>query len=135
MITITQNFEFSSNDFFNYLDQQLITAIKTARNNDMPVKLASGTKYNQNGIDTEITKYKRGEVYEADFQNDRFHIVISYQTKDTPDGVVITFSEDIKSYDENSHGWISNLLYNLQLKWGAKKELKKMAQGVREYKN
>ncbi|KRL91303.1 DUF3284 domain-containing protein [Lactobacillus kalixensis] len=118
-------------DFFNYLDQQLITAIKQARGNDLPVNLQSGTRYDQNGIKTEITQYKRGELYEADFHNDRFHIVISYRTQDIDKGVKIIFSENIKSYDESKHGWVSNLLYNLQLKFGAKKELKRMAQGVK----
>lgn len=133
MITITKNFEFTANDFFSYLEQQLITAIKQARNNNMPVVLKSGTKYKQGDIDTEITKYERGKIYEADFRNSRLHIVISYQTEDTADGVTITFSEDIKSYDESSHNWLSNLLYNMQLKHGARKELNKMADGVRQH--
>lgn len=131
MITITKEFEFSANDFFNFLDQQLIAAIKTARQNNMPVVLRAGTKYTQENVDVEITQYERGKVYAADFQNDRFHIVICYQTQNLANGVKITFSEDIKSYDEASHNWFYNLLYNMQLKHGAKKELNKMADGVR----
>lgn len=130
MITITKEYNFSANDFFNYLDNQLIDAIKKARGNDLPVKLTSGTKYTQGDIDTTITTYKRGEIYEAHFKNKRLDIVISYKTKDTDKGVKITFSEDIKSYDPSTHSKLNNWFYNLQLKMGAKKELKKMADNV-----
>ena len=94
MITVKKQFQFSANDFFDYLDKQLTLAIQQARKNDLPVKLASGTTYNQDGIDTKITKYNRGKEYEANFKNDKFNIMINYQTEDVPNGVEITFSED-----------------------------------------
>ena len=130
MITISKEFDFKAEDFFDYLDKQLISAIKTARGNDLPVKLASGTRYTQGDIDTEITTYKRGEIYEAHFKNSHIDIVISYKTTNTDKGVKITFSEEIKSYDPSKHGSLNNWLYNLQLKRGANKELKKMAKSV-----
>lgn len=68
MITVKKQFQFSANDFFDYLDKQLTLAIKEARQNDLPVKLAAGTQYNQNGVDTKITKYTRGKEYEANFK-------------------------------------------------------------------
>lgn len=134
MITITKTFEFSAQDFFDYLDQQLIDAIKKARKNNLPVTLASGTRYKQGDIDTEITKYKRGEIYQAHFKNDRIDIVIFYKTQDIAKGVKIIFSEEIKSYDPTAHSKLSNWFYNWQLKMGAKKELNRMAANVRANK-
>ena len=49
MITITKQFNFKAKDFFDYLEEQLIPAIKKARGNDMPVTLAKGTKYEVDG--------------------------------------------------------------------------------------
>ncbi|WP_369907141.1 DUF3284 domain-containing protein [Lactobacillus intestinalis] len=132
MNTVKKQFQFSANDFFDYLDKQLTLAIQQARKNDLPVKLASGTTYNQDGIDTKITKYNRGKEYEANFKNDKFNIMINYQTEDVPNGVEITFSEDIKSYDPTAHSKFNNWLYNVQLKHGAKKELSRMANGVHQ---
>lgn len=134
MITITKDFDFSATDFFDYLDQQLIEAIKKARNNDLPVNLTSGTRYKQGDIDTEITQYKRGEIYEAHFKNNRLNILISYHTQDIKDGVRITFSENIKSYDPSAHSKLNNWFYNWQLKMGARKELNRMAANIRAYK-
>lgn len=134
MITITKDFDFSAQDFFDYLDQQLIQAIKKARNNDLPVNLTSGTRYKQGDINTEITKYKRGEIYEAHFENKRLNILISYHTTDTKNGVRITFSENIKSYDPAAHSKLNNWFYNWQLKMGARKELNRMASNIRAYK-
>ncbi|MGQ5709078.1 DUF3284 domain-containing protein [Lactobacillus sp. PSON] len=130
MITISKEFDFTAEDFFDYLDKQLISAIKTARGNNLPVKLTSGTHYTQGDIDTEITNYKRGQLYEAHFKNDRLDIVISYKTININKGVKITFSEEIKSYDPSKYSSFNNWLYNFQLKHGAKKELNKMAKGV-----
>lgn len=130
MITISKEFNFTAEDFFDYLDKQLLSAIKTARGNNLPVKLASGTRYTQGDIDTEITTYQRGKLYEAHFKNDRIDIVISYKTINVNKGVKITFSEEIKSYAPSKHGSFNNWLYNVQLKHGAKKELNKMAKSV-----
>ncbi len=133
MITISKEFEFSAKDFFDYLDAQLIQAIKKARNNDMPVTLASGTRYKQGDIDTEITKYKRGEIYESHFKSPKIDIVIRYKTQDNDKGVRIVFFEHIKSYDPSAHMKLNNWFYNWQLKMGARRELSRMADGVRAY--
>lgn len=134
MITISKEFEFSAQDFFDYLDQQLIDAIQNARHNHLPVALASGTRYKQGDIDTVITKYKRGQIYEAHFKNSRIDIVISYKTQDNNRGVRIIFSEQIKSYDPSAHTKLNNWFYNWQLKMGARRELNRMANSVRANK-
>ena len=58
MITITKQFNFKAKDFFDYLEEQLIPAIKKARGNDMPVTLAKGTKYEVDGAQVELTDYE-----------------------------------------------------------------------------
>lgn len=92
MITISKQFSFKAKDFFDYLDQQLITSIKQARNNNMPVTLQAGTEYEQSGAKVKITEYERDKVYAAHFVSDRFDIIIKYVTEDNDQGVKITFS-------------------------------------------
>lgn len=47
MITIKKQYDFSAEDFFNYLDKQLVADIKKARGTNLPVKLTNGTRYKQ----------------------------------------------------------------------------------------
>lgn len=133
MVTITKQFDFKAEDFFDYLDKQLIQSIKKARGDQLPIKLISGIRYKQGDIDTVITNYQRGEKYAAEFKNMKMDVTISYVTKNVKDGVEITFTEDIKNYDPATHSKFNNLLYNLQLKHGAKKELRQMAAAVRDH--
>lgn len=59
MITITKQFNFKAKDFFDYLEEQLIPAIKKARGNDMPVTLAKGTKYEVDGAQVEFNRLRK----------------------------------------------------------------------------
>lgn len=130
MIKITRQYSFKAKDFFDYLEEQLITAIKKARNNDMPVTLKAGTEYEQSGAKAVITEYERGKVYATHFTSDRIDVVIKYETEDNDQGVKITFSEDMLSFDREKHGRLQTMFYNWQLKMGAKKQLKQMADNV-----
>ena len=130
MITITKQFNFKAKDFFDYLEEQLIPAIKKARGNDMPVTLAKGTKYEVDGAQVELTDYERNKVYGAHFKTDRMELVIKYVTEDNDQGVKITFSEDMLSFDREKHGKLQTMFYNFQLKMGAKKELRRMGDNV-----
>ena len=123
MITITKQYNFKAKDFFDYLDRQLIDSIKKARNNDMPVVLKSGTEYEQSGAKVKITEYERGKVYAA-------HFVFKYLTEYNDQGVKITFSEEMKHFEREHHGKLQTMFYNWQLKMGANKELKRMADNV-----
>ncbi|MCT7711873.1 MAG: DUF3284 domain-containing protein, partial [Lactobacillus crispatus] len=112
MITITKQFNFKAKDFFDYLEEQLIPAIKKAK----------GTKYEVDGAQVELTDYERNKVYGAHFKTDRMELVIKYVTEDNDQGVKITFSEDMLSFDREKHGKLQTMFYNFQLKMGAKKE-------------
>lgn len=130
MITISKQFNFKAKDFFDYLEQQLIPAIKKARGNDMPVTLTKGTKYKVDDAQVELTDYERNKVYGAHFKTNRLELVIKYVTEDNDDGVKITFSEDMLSFDREKHGSLQTFFYNWQLKMGAKRELKRMGDNV-----
>lgn len=96
----------------------------------MPVKLTKGTKYEMDNTKVEITEYERGKVYAAHFTTPRLELQIKYVTENNDEGVLITFSEDILSFDREKHGKLQTLFYNWQLKMGAKKELKRMGDNV-----
>jgi len=130
LITISKQYNFKANDFFDYLDRQLIESIKKARNNDMPVVLKSGTEYEQSGAKVKITEYERGKVYAAHFTSNRFDIIIKYLTEDNDEGVKITFSEEMLHFERQQHSKLQTMFYNWQLKMGANKELKRMADNV-----
>lgn len=130
MITTSKQFSFKAKDFFDYLESQLIPAIKKAHGNNMPVTLTKGTKYEMDDTKVEITQYERGKVYAAHFITPRLELQIKYITEDNDDGVLITFSEDMLSFDREKHGKLQTMFYNWQLKMGAKKELKRMGDNV-----
>lgn len=130
MITTSKQFSFKAKDFFDYLESQLIPVIKKARGNNMPVTLTKGTKYEMDDTKVEITQYERGKVYAAHFITPRLELQIKYITEDNDDGVLITFSEDMLSFDREKHGKLQTMFYNWQLKMGAKKELKRMGDNV-----
>lgn len=96
----------------------------------MPVTLTKGTKYEMDDTKVEITQYERGKVYAAHFITPRLELQIKYITEDNDDGVLITFSEDMLSFDREKHGKLQTMFYNWQLKMGAKKELKRMGDNV-----
>lgn len=96
----------------------------------MPVSLTKGTKYEIDDTKVEITQYERGKVYAAHFITPRLELQIKYITEDNDDGVLITFSEDMLSFDREKHGKLQTMFYNWQLKMGAKKELKRMGDNV-----
>ena len=130
MITTSKQFSFKAKDFFDYLESQLSPASKKARGNNMPVTLTKGTKYEMDDTKVEITQYERGKVYAAHFITPRLELQIKYITEDNDDGVLITFSEDMLSFDREKHGKLQTMFYNWQLKMGAKKELKRMGDNV-----
>ena len=96
----------------------------------MPVTLQAGTEYEQSGAKVKITEYERDKVYAAHFVSDRFDIIIKYVTEDNDQGVKITFSEEMLHFEREKHGKLQTMFYNWQLKMGANKELKRMADNV-----
>ncbi|WP_278414744.1 DUF3284 domain-containing protein [Lactobacillus taiwanensis] len=133
MITITNQASFKAKDFFNYLNQQLNDVIQKARGNDLPVKIAAGTTYQQRNVKAEITEYEFGKKYVSVFKSPKIDVKIGYYLTDTPQGCQIVFKENVLSYDEKKHSNIGTWFYNWQLKQGAKKQLKQMKNNVLAY--
>ena len=133
MITITNQASFNAKDFFNYLNQQLNDVIQKARGNDLPVKIAAGTTYQQRNVKAEITEYEFGKKYVSVFKSPKIDVKIGYYLTDTPQGCQIVFKENVLSYDEKKHSNIGTWFYNWQLKQGAKKQLKQMKNNVLAY--
>lgn len=133
MITIKDQASFKARDFFNYLDMQLTQAIKKSRGNDLPVKIAAGIRYQQRNVKAEVTEYEFGKKYVSVFKSPKIDVKIAYYLQDIPQGCQITFKEDVLSYDEKKHSNIGTWFYNLQLKQGAKKQLKQMKNNVLAY--
>lgn len=129
MITIKDQANFKAKDFFNYLDRQLTQAIKKSRGNDLPVKIAPGTTYQQRNVKAEITEYEFGKKYVSVFKSPKIDVKIGYYLTDCQ----IVFKEDVLSYDEKKHSNIGTWFYNWQLKQGAKKQLKQMKNDVLAY--
>lgn len=133
MITITDQAKFKAKDFFNYLNKQLTQAIKKARGNDLPVKIAAGTTYRQRNVKAEITEYEFGKKYVSIFKSAKLDVKIAYYLEDNERGCQITFKEDVLSFDEKKHSNLGTWFYNWQLKQGAKKQLKQMKNNVLAY--
>lgn len=133
MITIKEQANFKARDFFNYLDRQLTQAIKKARSNDLLVKIAVGTTYQQRNVKAEITEYEFGKKYVSVFKSPKIDVKIGYYLTDTPQGCQIVFKENVLSYDEKKHSNIGTWFYKWQLKQGAKKQLKQMKNNVLAY--
>ena len=95
MITIKEQANFKARDFFNYLDRQLTQAIKKARSNDLLVKIAVGTTYQQRNVKAEITEYEFGKKYVSVFKSPKIDVKIGYYLTDTPQGCQIVFKENV----------------------------------------
>ena len=103
MITIKEQADFKAKDFFNYLNMQLTQEIKKSRGNDLPVKIAAGTTYQQRNVKAEITEYEFGKKYVSVFKSPKIDVKIGYYLTYTPKGCQIVFKEDVLSYDEKKH--------------------------------
>ncbi len=133
MITIKEQADFKAKDFFNYLNQQLNDVIQKARGNNLPVKIAAGTTYQQRNVKAKITEYEFGKKYVSIFKSPKMEVKLAYYLEDIDHGCKITFKEDVLSYDEKKHSNIGTWFYNWQLKQGAKRQLKQMKNNVLAY--
>jgi cobalamin biosynthesis Co2+ chelatase CbiK len=61
---------------------QLTQAIKKSRGNDLPVKIAAGTTYQQRNVKAEITEYEFGKKYVSVFKSPKLDVKIAYYLED-----------------------------------------------------
>lgn len=140
MVKIIRTYDFSANDFFDYLEDSLTAEIKKARNNNKEVKVAAGTRYALRGKDgtigtrVVINKYERNKIYSATFTSLGETITADYVTQDTDKGCEITLIENIETYNPKAHNKLANLFYDFMYHRSAQEELNKLASGVQDFK-
>lgn len=140
MVKIIRTFDFSANDFFDYIEDSLTKEIKKARDNNKNVKIAAGTRYALKGRDgtintkVVINKFERNKIYSATFTSLGEVVTADYATKDTNKGCKITLTEDVQTYDPEQHNKLANLFYDFMYHRSAQEELNKLANGVQKFK-
>lgn len=106
---IIRTLEITQNEFYDYLENDLIENINQSSNSQFRVQdIKKGAKYKKftkddyARVDITITEYIRGELYKSKIKTFDDTLSISYQTKETPTGLQVTFNQRIDSF-ENSH--------------------------------
>lgn len=129
---LIRTFGITSDEFYDYLEEQLLQDIQSTTNRNVTVKdLRKGFRYEKEQADTTITieEYVRGEVYSTTAKSKTDFITVTYRTKETKEGLEILFEEYLHSYDSvrdqknavsrGFHDWInfgrmSNTLYGIR---------------------
>lgn len=139
MVKIIRNYDFKAQDFFAFLSNELTHEIKKARNNDLKVKIAAGTRYalkGKDGVTTTnviIDKFEPNRIYAATFHTLDQSVSVSYTVFDLDKGCRIVLTEDITSYDPSKHNKLANLFYDFIYHRSAQEELNKLASGVDKF--
>lgn len=141
MVRIEREYDFTAKDFFDYLENSLITEIQKSRNNNLKVSLKSGTRYRLYGKDEKtytdivINKFERNHVYGATFTSLGQTAAVTYTVNNKKKGCKIVLNEDVLSYDSNKHNKLAALFYNFMYHRSALVALNKLADGVYQMKN
>lgn len=140
MVRIEREYDFKAKDFFDYIENSLITEIQKSRHNNLKVSLKSGTRYRLYGKDGDtytdvvINKFERDHVYGATFTSLGQTANVTYTVSNIPKGCKITLSEDIPSYNPAAHNKIANVFYDFMYHRSALEALNKLANGVDKMK-
>ena len=129
---LIRDFKITSDEFYDYLEEKLLQDIQQTTGKKVKAKeIKKGFRYDKKDAYTTITinDYKRHEIYSATVKSRTDFITITYQTKETKEGLQITFEEYVDSYDSvrdkknivsrTFHDWISfgrmsNTLYGIR---------------------
>ena len=99
---LIRNFKITSDEFYDYLEEKLLQDIQQTTGKKVKAKeIKKGFRYDKKDAYTTITinDYKRHEIYSATVKSRTDFITITYQTKETKEGLQITFEEYVDSYD------------------------------------
>ena len=140
MVKLIRSYDFTSSEFFDYIEDSLTKEIKKARNNNKPIKIKAGTIYTLTGKDDTSTKvtineFRRNELYSATFESMGEKLTVNYYTRDTPKGCTITLDETVHSYNPSQHNKLANFFYDFMYHRSAQEELNKLAKSIAEFKN
>lgn len=129
---LIRTFELTSEEFYDYLEEQLLQDIQKTTNRKVKASdLKKGFTYQKEQAHTTITieEYQRNACYSTTAKSRTDFITVTYQTKETKEGLEITFEEYLSSYDSvrdkknpisrGFHDWItfgrmSNTLYGIR---------------------
>lgn len=107
---IIRTFNITADDFYNYLEEELIKDVKKASGRDIKTKdIKTGFKYYKNPQDQFariaiwIKEYERGKKYCAVATSYGDEVYVEYLTKETDKGLYIEFEQNIKSLDAKDH--------------------------------
>lgn len=132
---IIRTLEITNEDFFNYLEHDLIDIIAKTGKTITAKDIKKGLKYTTHGEDhfakVEVTlmEYERGVIYKSRMKSMEDTITLSYTIEEDPKGIKVTFEQKIQSFETKKmnrlmKGWseaiylgrMSDALYEIQKK-------------------
>lgn len=131
---LTRAIKASDQEFYDYLEQELIKAIQTNTQREISAKdIKKGLsyrKYEDNAhaqVQVNILDYQRGSYYKAEVKSLSDTVTITYETSVEKDELIIKFTQSIESYESRKHnrvmkvfseaiflGRMANTIYNIQ---------------------
>lgn len=135
---ITKYYDFTAEEFFNYLDDALTRQVQAVRHNKMPVKVAKGMKFTildhyGNKTNVEITDYQRNKIFAAHYKDSTHVMDLKYTLEDSPEHLKVTLEGDVNNYDSSKHSGLRNLFHEWRNRSKITTELNRAADGVYEY--
>lgn len=136
---LIRNYDFSLDDFYNYLEKEITTEASKSLNQNISVAdIKGGLKYTVHSDKTnvatkvDIKKYSRNNEFCVLYQSMGESVLISYITQKNTDGITITMKQDIQSYDSSKHNKITNAFNELIFLRRMQDQLNKMAQQIQK---
>lgn len=104
---ITRTLKISENEFYDYLEQELLSMIDQCSSNEKSAsKIQKGLKYTKNEestharIEITILDYQRGSFYKARVKSLTDNVELSYETAVEKDGLKVIFLQEIESFNK-----------------------------------
>jgi hypothetical protein len=103
VMNMTRTFEITSDEFYDYLEEQLLEEIKKSTKKRVSLKdIKTGFSYRNSNADStiKIEEYERGRIYQSVAKSRTSYIRIKYQTKETKEGLEISFDQTTSNDEE-----------------------------------
>lgn len=117
---LIRTFAITSEEFYDYLEETLLKDIQKTTKRKLTKKVIhSGYVYENKPAMCKITinKYERGHIYQSTVKSRTDFVRITYETKETPEGLEISFEQFVSGIDDKMdqrnflskqfHSWIS----------------------------
>lgn len=115
---IIRTIKVTETQFYDYLEQQLLDDIQNSSKKQITISdIKKGLKYTKEDKDSKliteisIQQYVREECYRFKVTYMSDSTTIEYRTKSTDEGLQITMSQRIQSFEEKSHNKISRAFH------------------------